>query len=258
MMTSLKKMLECEVVEPLITIAIPSYNQGRFLDQALASIFEQELPVEVFVLDGGSTDNSIEVISRWQGRLRGFRSFKDSGQAAAINEGIRQGVGKYVCWLNSDDFFLPGGLLSLVFAAEANPDAPMVYGRCRNLFETTGAKKEVWVEPFSERRLLQRCIISQPATLIRRTAWERVDGVDQKLQMAMDYDLWWRLYKTVGEPLYVDRFIAINRVHKATKTNNNRKLHYQEAIDLIRRHHGRVPLKWWLAQPYAVWWRSLL
>ena len=258
MPTSSPSTPEAELSDPLVTVAVPSYNQGRFLDQALASIFEQNVPVEVFVLDGGSTDNSLEVIARWKDRLAGYRSHRDEGQAAAINEGIGQGRAKYVCWLNSDDWFLPGALSRLIEAAESMPEAPMVYGRCWNHHEDTGARRAVWVEPFSERRLALRCIISQPATLIRRTAWERVGGVDPALHMTMDYDLWWRLYKRAGAPHFVEDFVAVNRVHDATKTGNNRRLHYREAIDLVRRHHGSVPLKWWLAQPYAVWWKSVM
>lgn len=258
MLISSPSRLEAELSAPIVTVAVPSFNQGRFLDQALASIFEQDVAVEVFVLDGGSTDNSIEVISRWKNCLAGYRSHKDEGQAAAINEGIGRGRAKYVCWLNSDDWFLPGALSRLIEEAEARPDTPMVYGRCWNHHEETGKRSPVWVQPFSERRLALRCIISQPATLIRRTAWESVGGVDPGLHMTMDYDLWWRLYKAAGAPHFLDDFVAVNRVHDATKTGNNRRLHYREAIDLVRRHHGSVPLKWWLAQPYAVWWKSII
>ena len=95
--------------QPLITIAVPSLNQGKFLDDALASIFNQFLCVEVFVLDGGSTDNSLDVIKKWERWLSGWRSHPDDGQSAAINEGIALGNAPFVCWLNSDDWFLPGG-----------------------------------------------------------------------------------------------------------------------------------------------------
>ncbi|WP_313904076.1 glycosyltransferase family 2 protein [Rhizobium laguerreae] len=242
----------------MVTVAVPSFNQGRFLDKALTSIFEQEVPVEVFVLDGGSTDDSLKIISRWRHHLAGFRSHRDDGQAAAINEGIQQGRGKFVCWLNSDDWFLPGALSRLVSFAEANPTAPMVYGQCLNYLDKTGAFNKVWVEPFNECRLAARCIISQPGTLIRRSAWERVGGVDPNLTMTMDYDLWWRLHKAAGSPLFFGELVAVNRVHFETKTMTHRRLHYQEAIATVRRHHGRVPLKWWLAQPYSVWFKSFV
>lgn len=245
------------MAEPLVTIAVPSFNQGRFLDDALTSIFQQEIPVEVFVLDGGSSDNSVEVIRKWEHRLAGWRSGADDGQAAAINEGIAQGRAPYVCWLNSDDWFLPGGLGKLLGDLEKHPDAPAVYGRSWNVVEKSGRRYPVWVEKFNERRLALRCIISQPATLIRRSAWEVVGGVDEKLHMAMDYDLWWRLFKSAGPLHFVDDFVAVNREHEDTKTKTQRRRHYREAMAVVRKHYGRVPLKWWLAQPYAVWFKSI-
>jgi glycosyltransferase involved in cell wall biosynthesis len=243
--------------ESIVTIAVPSYNQGRFLDDALASIFQQDIPVEVFVMDGGSSDNSLDVIRKWEHRLAGWRSRADDGQASAINEGIAMGQAPFVCWLNSDDWFLPGGLVKLIENLQNFSDAPAVYGKCWNVIEKSGRRSPVWVEPFDERRLALRCIISQPATLIRRTAWESVGGVDEKLQMVMDYDLWWRLFKTIGPLQFVDEFIAVNREHAQTKTKTQRRRHYREAMETVRKHYGRVPLKWWLAQPYAVWFKSI-
>ncbi len=244
-------------MEPLVTIAVPSFNQGRFLDQALESIFSQDVPVEVFVEDGGSSDNSAEVISRWAHRLAGWRSYSDEGQAAAINEGISRGTAPFVCWLNSDDWFLPGGLRCLVEELEKNSDAPAVYGRAWNVAECTGKRTPVWVEPFNVQRLALRCIVSQPATLIRRSAWEAVAGVDISLHMVMDYDLWWKLYIEFGPLVFVNKFSAVNREHQLTKTRTLRRLHYREAMRVVRKYHGRVPFKWWFAQPYAVWYKSL-
>ena len=244
--------------KPLITIAVPSFNQGQFLEKALASIFQQNIPMEVYVMDGGSTDNSLEIIKSWEHRLSGWRSHPDNGQAAAINEGIAMGTAPYVCWLNSDDFLLLGGLNKLVEILEKTPDAPATYGRAWNLIESSGQQVPIWIEPFSEKRLATRCIIAQPATLIRRTAWESIGGLNTSLYMAMDYDLWWRLFKNFGPLQFFDEFVAVNRVHMATKTSMNRRKHYREAIAIVRKYNGYVPLKWWIAQPYAVWFKSVV
>jgi GT2 family glycosyltransferase len=244
-------------IRAVATIVVPSYNHGRFLEDALTSIFDQGLPLEVFVADAGSTDGSIDVIKKYQGRLAGWRSHSDRGQAAAINEGIAKGRAPYVGWLNSDDTLLSGGLKRLVDVLERQPDAPAAYGKVWNYVETTGARQPVWVEPFSERRLALRCIVSQPGTLVRRSAWEAVGGLDDTLRMAIDYDLWWRLYKNFAPLEFVDDFVALNRDHADTKTNTQRRLHYREAMAIVRKYHGRVPMKWWLAQPYAVWLKAV-
>ncbi len=241
----------------IVTIAVPSYNQGRFLEGALNSIFEQNLPVEIFVADAGSTDQSIDIIKKFEGRLSGWRSHADRGQAAAINESIAKGTATYVGWLNSDDMLISGGLKRLVDALERNPNAPAAYGKVWNYVEATGARQSVWVEPFSQARLALRCIVSQPGTLMRRSAWEAVGGLDENLLMAIDYDLWWRLFKKFAPLEYVDEFVALNRDHVDTKTNTQRQLHYREAMAIVRKYHGRVPMKWWLAQPYAVWLKAV-
>lgn len=242
----------------VVTVAVPSFNQGRYLAQALDSIFSQDVAVEVYVADGGSTDDTLEVIRRYEGRLLGWRSHGDAGQSAAINEGVATGSAPYVCWLNSDDWYLPGGMKRLLGALESHPEAPMAYGRVLNHDEASGrSRRNLEVRPFSEWLMAQLNIVSQPGTLVRRACWEAAGGVDERLRMAMDYDLWWRLLRRFGNPRFVDAEVAVNRLHAATKTNTQRRTHYLEAMDVVRRHYGRVPLKWYLAQPYAVWYRSL-
>lgn len=243
---------------PKVTVAVPSFNQGEFLDQALRSIFDQVVDVEVFVADAGSADGTLGVIRKWEGRLAGWRSHPDKGQAASINECMAKGSAPYVCWLNSDDWLLPGGLARLLEPLEGDAALAMSYGRAWHFDDRTRHTRPVYTRPFAESWMAQLNIIAQPATLIRRTAWEAVGGVDETLAMAMDYDLWWKLFKRFGPPAYVPEYVAVNREHRATKTATRRRLHYREAMAVVRKHHGSVPLKWYLAQPYAVWWRSLV
>lgn len=243
--------------QSLITVVVPSFNQGKFLDKALTSIFEQGIEIEVFVVDGGSTDGSIDVIKKWEHRLTGWRSHSDSGQSSAINEGVALGTAPYLCWLNSDDWFEKNGLKAMLNTMQENPTATVVYAKAWNYYENSKKKRPVWVEAFNVDRLALRCFISQPASLIRRSAWEAVGGLDSNLHMVMDYDLWWRLYRLNGAFFFLDEFVAFNRIHDATKTKTLRRLHYKEAMQIVKKHYGCVPLKWWVAQPYAVWLKSL-
>ncbi|MBS4095623.1 MAG: glycosyltransferase [Sulfuricella sp.] len=247
-----------EVRAPLVTIAVPSLNQGQFLDQALTSIFSQGVPVEVMLADGGSTDNTCEIIEKWQAKLAWWCSEPDGGQAAAINKAISRGSAPFVCWLNADDTYLPDGLPQLLKRLQGDVALPAVYGRVWNTDEYGRPTKPYWTGPFSEWRLAQHCFISQPGTLMRREVWEAVDGVDENLHLAMDYDLWWKILRRFGPLAFVPEFVATNRVHSLTKTASQRREHYREAMEVVRRHTGGVPLKWYLAWPWAVWLRSRL
>ena len=239
---------------PVVTVAVPSFNQGRFLAEALESIFAQDVAVEVFVADGGSSDESLSVIRMFESRLAWWRSHPDRGQAAAVNECDARGGAPYVCWLNSDDVLLPGALRALAAVLDTDGEAPAAYGRAWKSVEGRDARTEVRVEPFDFIRLSRRCIVSQPATLIRRSAWDAVSGLDERLHFALDYDLWWRLYRHGGPLSYVDRFIAVDREHPATKSLNNSFAHFRESVDVVRRHRGYEPA-WTRFVPLPLRWR---
>ncbi|MBU0908018.1 MAG: glycosyltransferase [Proteobacteria bacterium] len=243
---------------PLVSVAVPSYNQGKFLEKALNSIFLQDIPHEILVADGGSSDGSLAILQQWSPRLSWWRSHTDKGQASAINEAVSIGSAPYVCWLNSDDLLMPGALAALLESLEKHRDSPAVYGKCW-LLKPDGTKAmPYFTSSFSEWMLARRCFIAQPATLIRRSAWDAVGGLDESLHMCLDYDLWWKLYKYGGPLNYLAKEVAATRMHAETKTSSRRADHYREAMSVVRKHYGSVPLKWYIAWPLMVTFASLL
>jgi glycosyltransferase involved in cell wall biosynthesis len=234
---------------PLVTVVIPSLNQGAYLEATLTSVIRQGIKAEIFLMDAGSTDETLAIIRKYEHLLTGWRSRPDNGQSAAINEGIALGTAPYVCWLNSDDFFLPNGLQALLNALESFEKTAFSYGNCWVTNRRGITRFPYLTLPFSARLFANFCFICQPGTLIRREAWMELGGLDQKLDMAMDYDLWWRLYTRFGSPAYCKRFVAATRSHVHTKTRSRGEDHYLESMDVVEKHWGKVPLKWRLMFP---------
>jgi len=239
-----------------VSVIIPSFNQGQFIEDCLRSVFETKLHPQVIVMDGGSTDNSLNILKKWDRHLYYWQHQPDGGQAAAINAGMRLATTPYCCWINSDDFYLNDGIEKLINTISSS-NAAAVYGKVYDEFHHNKKRKAVWVEPFNFDRLAVRCIISQPGVMIRRKSWEAVGGLDENLHMALDYDLWWKLSQVDDGMHFLDDFVAINRVHAETKTNLNRQLHYREAMGVVKGYYGRVPLKWYWAQPWSIWIKYL-
>ena len=239
-----------------VSVIIPSFNQGQFLEDCLMSVLDTNLCTQVIVMDGGSTDNSLDILKKWDRDLYYWQHQPDGGQAAAINAGMRLATAPFCCWINSDDFYLKGGIEKLINSISASNYAA-VYGKVYDEFYPSKKRKPVWVEPFSLDRLAIRCIISQPGVMMRRKAWQSVGGLDENLHMALDYDLWWKLSRIDDGINFVSDYVAINRVHAETKTNLNRQRHYREAMKVVQYHYGRIPLKWYWAQPWSIWMKAL-
>lgn len=242
---------------PRVTVVVPTLNQSAFLECALQSVVSQRTPVDLIVVDGGSSDGTADILSYWESRLAWWRSRPDAGQSAAINEGMAHSTAPYVTWLNSDDWYLPGGLDALVDALDRHPECPGVYADALNADELGHTKGKYFTQAFTRRNLAWRCFISQPATLLRRSTWEALGGVDESLHYAMDYDLWWRIFRRFGPLARVRQTVAVNRAHRATKTQSARRAQCTEAMRIVERNVGHVPLKWYVAWPYSVWYKSL-
>jgi glycosyltransferase involved in cell wall biosynthesis len=237
---------------PWVTVAVPSFNQGRFLDATLRSIFAQSVPVEVMLADGGSTDETQRVIARWGDQLTWWRSAPDKGQSASINEAIGRGRAPFVCWMNSDDLFLPGGLATLIQAMKANPGIAVAYGGCHLIDENGGLIGLCRGKRVSERSLSRRSVVPQPASLIRREAWDLVGGLQEHLHFSLDYDLWWRMYRSGLSFTHINTDIAAARFHPSAKSFTYAREMYAEAKSVVRDNYGSLPLKWRIKEPFSV------
>jgi GT2 family glycosyltransferase len=237
-----------------IAIAVPSLDQGRFLHAALSSVLSQAgVTTRVAVIDGGSTDGTADVLSGFRDRLAWCRMAPDDGQTAAINEGIERLVDLfpqilYVGWLNADDVIMPGGLRALADAMDVNPSWAAVAGRAQLIADSGDVVAEIPTARFDAAVFGRMCTISQPGTLVRRTAWQAVGGLDTQLNMAFDYDLWWRIagHGPIG---YLEgAVVAASRDHEATKTRTRRAEYFREGMQVVRRHTGRVPWHWCISE----------
>jgi glycosyltransferase involved in cell wall biosynthesis len=204
-------------VKTTISIITPSYNQSRYLEQTIRSVLEQDCaPIEYFVIDGGSTDSSVDIIRRYEGKLAGWVSEKDRGQADAINKGIRASSGDIVAWLNSDDFYLPGAFQAAINAFREHPEAGLVYG---DVLSVDGDGRTFNIQRFRQHSLsdlMSFHIISQPAVFMRRSALEQAGLLEASFHMLLDHHLWLRLAR-LAPIVYIPVTLAAARYHAEAK-----------------------------------------
>jgi len=223
---------------PSISIVTPSLNQGRFIEETIQSVLQQDYPnIEYVVMDGGSTDETMSILKKYDGRLR-WVSEPDCGQSDAINKGWRLCRGEIVAYLNADDTYAPGALASVAETFSGHPAAAMVYGECRSFWPDG---RQVINQPpatvTAAALIDQGNLIFQPASFLRRTALERAGGIDPSIRYWMDYDLYIRL-ATVGPFVRLPRVLANFRVHDEQKSADAPAL-YREARQISRQHGGR-------------------
>lgn len=188
------------VPPPRISVVTPSYNQAAYLEATICSVLEQEYPeIEYIVVDGGSTDGSVEIIRRYEQRLAYWISEPDGGQAEAVNKGFARVTGEIVGWLNSDDLYCPGALATVARFFAAHPRAQVLYGNSAYIDAQGGHLGYYPARPYSRRTLFGRAsgvvsdYIPQPSLFVRAEALRRTDMLDERLHFALDYDLWGQL-----------------------------------------------------------------
>jgi glycosyltransferase involved in cell wall biosynthesis len=206
-------------LDPLVSIVTPSYNQAHYLEETICSVLGQSYPrIEYILIDGGSTDGSLEIIQRYAARLAGWVSERDQGQTDAINKGFARARGDILAWLNSDDTYLPNAVAEAVACLQAHPEAGMVYGDA-NLVDEAGQVIGKFPAAQTDYRRLRRGYvhIPQQAAFFRASLWRQVGPLDPTFYFAMDYDLWVRLARLA--PLcYQPRLWANFRLHQGGKS----------------------------------------
>jgi glycosyltransferase involved in cell wall biosynthesis len=203
-----------------ISIITPSYNQGQFLEETILSVLNQGYPnLEHIIIDGGSTDNSIEIIKKYQEHLTYWVSEPDKGQSDAINKGFSIATGEILAWLNSDDIYMPGALIAVAEFFNKNEDVDCVYGDMAHIDDKGELLYIALSIPYSyNRHLFGISSIPQPATFFRRKALERVGNLDTSLQYQMDYEFFLRFNRCGLKIGNIKEVLASFRLHNTSKT----------------------------------------
>jgi glycosyltransferase involved in cell wall biosynthesis len=229
-------------VWPKISVVTPSYNQGEFIEATLRSVLLQHYPnLEYIVLDGASTDNSVRIIEKYGDSLAHWESRKDEGQAAAIRTGFEMATGEILCWLNSDDIFLPNALHTIASIFMKHPRVDFVYGN-RLTIDREGnvTGKHIWPWRLTESHWALGQPLAQECSFWRREIYDRVGGIDPAKFYIMDYDLFVRMWR-VGRFRKTSAYLGCFRDHEATKTTKHAEIWKRELAEAKHRYGLREP-----------------
>lgn len=226
---------------PRISVVIPSYNQGRYLEAALRSVLLQDYAnKEVIVTDGGSSDESVEVLHHYEPWLRYWVSEKDRGQAHAINKGLAVAQGDILTFLNSDDLQAPGALRRVAQAARRHPAAAVFHGHRVLIDEHQSVLGWACAPEFEP--LVHGYTIASETAYWRREAPGAAHGFDESLQFALDMDFFCRLHRHGGS-VRLDHFLGIFRCHADAKSARLQDVCERESALLWKRHFEREPVR---------------
>jgi len=242
--------------KPLVSIVTPSYNQAQFLERTICSVLDQDYPhIEYLIVDGGSTDGSVEIIKRFAPKLGWWTSEPDYGQTEAINKGFTQARGQIFAWLNSDDTYLPNAVSEAVAYLQANPEVGMVYGDANFIDEQDRLIGKFPARQTDLKKLQRGYVhIPQQAVFFRAELWKRVGPLDSSFYFAMDYDLWVRLAK-ISKLQYFPHTWANFRLHLGAKTIQSDEQCWPEMLRVHYREGGSwfsvIVFKYWLRKMVA-------
>lgn len=228
---------------PRMSIVTPSFNQGDFIEKTIRSVLLQGFPnLEYVIIDGGSTDNSVEIIQEYSPWLSHWVSEPDRGQSAAINKGFTYATGDLLAWLNSDDYYMPGALQTIAKTATANPEASVFVGSARivdrkgEIISDKEPPAEIDLE--SLYNWMNRRDFMQPSCFFRKAAWEAGGPLDENLHLALDLDLWLRLAKRACTFMSLRELLSTAVIHDGAKTAAFADLSNVNAAIVIIRHGG--------------------
>jgi GT2 family glycosyltransferase len=235
-----------------VSFVTPSYNQGRFIERTIQSVLSQGITTfDYVVMDGGSTDETVEILKRYEGRLR-WVSEKDNGQTHAINKGIQATSGDIIAWINSDDVYYPGAVQAAIDYFDEHPDVDVVYGDANFIDEHDNVTQAYPTEDWNLDRFKDSCFICQPATFFRRRVVERFGLPDERLHFCMDYDFWLRLAKGGAKFAHLKQTLAGARMYATNKTLGQSEKIHLEVLETHRRLFGRVPDRWFTNYAHMV------
>ncbi|HRJ57534.1 MAG TPA: glycosyltransferase family 2 protein [Anaerolineales bacterium] len=229
----------------LVSIITPSFNQAKYLEQTIRSVLSQDHPhIEYIVMDGASTDGSVDTIEKYADELTYWESQKDNGQADAINKGFARASGDIIAWLNSDDFYLPGTVSAAVKIFDENPDVVLVYGNMLAVDENGATFNTLTYKQLTLEDLLCFQIIGQPAVFMRRSALQKTSGLDLSFHFLLDHLLWIQIAKH-GRILHVDQTWAAARYHAEAKNRAKAAEFGREAfriLDVVEKDQSLSPI----------------
>jgi glycosyltransferase involved in cell wall biosynthesis len=222
-----------------ISIVIPSFNQGKFIEETLESILNQNFnPLELIIVDGGSTDNTIDILKKYEKYLKYWVSEKDSGQSNAINKGLKFATGEIFAWQNSDDKYLPGTFEHVNEIMTRNDKINLVFGGWSFIDENSKVISSRKLDNYSLRKLhAGRKVPPQPAVFFRRSAILKYGGVNESRHQTMDFDLYLKIADKNN--LYVtSRILGEFRIHRDSKTISGKSIQIKEMQDTRKENLG--------------------